>query len=81
LLGCDGVPDLAATVSSQKAFYSSVRSLLLGPDKAELEGLLLGRSGVESASLLLDRGDACYSAMTKPSRKLFYSATVTSPTW
>jgi len=36
--------------------------------------------GVESKSFLLRRGDAFHSAMTKPSRKVFYPAATVSAT-
>jgi len=37
-----------------------------------------GRGSVYSETLLLSHGDASYSAMTKLSRKVFYSAAATS---
>jgi len=47
----------------------SWQCLLLGHEEAESKSLLLGR-----AMHFLSRGDASYSAMKKPSRKVFYSA-------
>jgi len=55
---------------SRKVFYSSAAMPSTQPRRC----LLLGYEEAESESLLLGRGDASYSAMRKPSRKVFHSA-------
>jgi len=77
-LSSGGVPDLAATLLSRKAFYSSSVTPLTRHDEAESECLLLCRGVVFDLAMTVLSDDL---AMTKLNRKVFYSATAASPTW
>ena len=72
---------MAIRKSSRKVFYSAAGTPPLGHVEAESEGLLLERGGNSDSSVTVSSQKAFYLAMRKPSRKVFYSAVATSPTW
>jgi len=53
-------------MSSQKAFYSTVKTLLLDHDEAKSEGLLLSHGSVSDFGVTVSSRKAIYSAIETP---------------